>query len=405
MARVSKRLRPRRVLASSVPEIELLRVCARNAGSLDRQHIQKLVAQGLRWDYLLEAADRHGMVPLLYRNLAQQHRPEVVPDRCLRKLEEHFQSNLRRNLRLLHELIAILRTFRDHEIVAVPYKGPFLALILWGNIGVRESSDLDILISRKDFPAARRLLENMGYQPDHHLTAAEEVPYLWIYHERAFRNPESKIRVELQWEIVPRYMSIAFGPEQLWDSLQLTEVSAEPIPVVAPEDLLLVLSVHGWKHGWNRLIWLADIAQLLRLYPWLNWRQVFCRCREVGAERILLLGLSLSDRLLGPVLPDEVRRRVAEDPKVGKLVQQVCAAMATGYELGYVQLHIFLLRGRERWRDKVRHLVRLALTPGLGEWALLQLPARLAPLYRILRVYRVFTKSARMALQIPMSGS
>jgi hypothetical protein len=54
--------------------------------------------------------------------------------------------------------------------------------------------------------------------------------------------------------------------------------------------------------------------------------------------------------------------------------------------LGYFRQMLGL---RERTRDKIRFLHRLALTPGMGEWSAIRLPAPLFPLYRIVRLFRL----------------
>ena len=43
------------------------------------------------------------------------------------------------------------------------------------------------------------------------------------------------------------------------------EIPAQFMP--APEDLLRLLVLHGGKHVWERIAWLADVADLLRQHP------------------------------------------------------------------------------------------------------------------------------------------
>jgi len=48
-----------------------------------------------------------------------------------------------------------------------------------------------------------------------------------------------------------------------------------------------------------------------------------------------------------------------------------------------------MLRLRERTRDQLRFAARLALTPSVGEWQSVGLPAPLFPLYRVVRLFRL----------------
>ncbi|MEO8342158.1 MAG: nucleotidyltransferase family protein, partial [Nitrospirota bacterium] len=62
---------------------------------------------------------------------------------------------------------------------------------------------------------------------------------------------------------------------------------------MAPEEFLIILCLHGSKHGWERLKWVADVAELLRS-QWINWKRVFSTAAERKCHRMLLLGLALA---------------------------------------------------------------------------------------------------------------
>jgi hypothetical protein len=51
-----------------------------------------------------------------------------------------------------------------------------------------------------------------------------------------------------------------------------------------------------------------------------------------------------------------------------------------------------MIRARERWRDRTKFLWRLILTPSIGEWSAIRLPAQLFPLYRVVRIFRLLSR-------------
>jgi hypothetical protein len=53
-----------------------------------------------------------------------------------------------------------------------------------------------------------------------------------------------------------------------------------------------------------------------------------------------------------------------------------------------------MLRLREHWRDRIRFLWRLAVTPSVGEWQAVQLPDAMFPLYFGVRFFRLMGKAA-----------
>src|SRR5437870_4666302 len=59
---------------------------------------------------------------------------------------EERQRNARRNLLMLRELLEVLDLFAEHSVPALPYKGPILAAVEYGNVSLRTFCDLDILV-------------------------------------------------------------------------------------------------------------------------------------------------------------------------------------------------------------------------------------------------------------------
>jgi len=121
---------------------------------------------------------------------------------------------------------------------------------------------------------------------------------------------------------------------------------------------------------------------------------------ELGIERILGLSLTLAGRLLGASVPEAALHRWRSDSGLVDLCDQIGAHIpeSHGYSTESVGYFRLMLRLRERASDKARFASRLALTPGIGEWSTVRLPAPLFPLYRGIRLFRlaarVFSASA-----------
>jgi hypothetical protein len=161
--------------------------------------------------------------------------------------------------------------------------------------------------------------------------------------------------------------------------------------------LLLVLAVHAAKHAWGRLIWLCDIAQILKREN-LNWDGVQGRAQEFGIERILHITLLLANRFLGMEIPVAMERVVIADRAANKLADEIADGITSGAYYGELQISYFrlMMRLRERKMDRVRFLARLTFTPGPGEWEAVKLPRVLFPLYRVVRLARLAGRFAQM---------
>jgi ATP-binding cassette subfamily C protein len=135
--------------------------------------------------------------------------------------------------------------------------------------------------------------------------------------------------VELQWEIVPRYFSFSLNLEVLRERLQLVPLGGATVPTVSPEDLLLILCVHVSKHFWERLLWVCDVAEVVKAHRGMDWGRLMERAAALGSERMLLPGLSLAHNLLEADLPKKVLGRVRAHPGVGTRAER-CAKRSLG---------------------------------------------------------------------------
>lgn len=200
-------------------EDDLILCCSRTQMDPVREkRIGVLLQKSLDWPYLIQTAMRHGLMPLLYKNLKETHR-NALPEEILGQIRNYFLINAGRNLMLNEELFKLLRLFETHGVSAIPYKGPTLATCAYGDVTLRQFSDLDILIEKKDLKKARDLIIPLGYQPHIKLADADIGHYIESRNELSFMRQDGRAAVELQWEITPRYFNFPVPSEYLWESL------------------------------------------------------------------------------------------------------------------------------------------------------------------------------------------
>jgi hypothetical protein len=142
---------------------------------------------------------------------------------------------------------------------------------------------------------------------------------------------------------------------EIWDHLIPVSIDGKEVRGLAPEYLLIILCVHGSKHAWERLKWIADVAELLRAQQ-LNWKRVFSTATKWKCRRMLLLGLELANRLMETPLPPDVLNEISADHDVAMLARRMPKSMLTHQHHG-IDEHdgpalYFSLKDswRERWR-------------------------------------------------------
>lgn len=348
----------------------------------------------LDWARTLELAEHHGVAPLVHQALCR--RPTFAPDSVVEQLRTRYESNARKNLKFVGELFRILDCLEAHGIQAIPLKGPALAEILYGDIALRDFSDLDVLVHVRDVLRAKDALRGLDYSVTTPLSKGEESAYLGAGYEYTFDSPAGRNLFELQWSIVPRFYAVAFDVDGLFSRAEFVQLCGRTVRTLSPEDMVLSLTVHAAKHAWVRLHWLRDIAGVV-VTQRLDWDLLTQRTRTLGIARIVGVSLLLAHRLLALDVPEASElfwSRDSEIPKIAQFVEQGLPA-AEKYDVESIPYFRLMMRLRERSIDRARFLWRLASTPGPGEWAVVRLPKDLFPLYRAVRVFRLAARVLR----------
>lgn len=384
-------------LRPSLPrEMEVLVQAARLEPSPERvERFRRALAGRLDWDDVMTRATRHALLPLLHVNVREEA-ADLVPKGVVDDLRDRFAANAHRNLSLVGELLETLDSLEGAGVPAVPYKGPVLAMLAYGDLSLRRFVDLDLLIPRPSFERAAAVLRERGYEAEFEVPHTRREQFKRTKSEMAFLERREGRVIELEWNIAPRYFSVPIDMPALWGRLDRLELGGRSVPTLGVEDLLVVLCIHGSKHLWERVAWIADVAHLVEERPDLDWHEVARLARAARSERMVHLGLYLARELLDARLPEEVRGWLL-DPSMHAVARDVCGlwkrppppSRTEGDELTFHPLH---LKMREHASDRARHVLRLAVTPTVGDWERVSLPQALGFLYYLVRPVRLASK-------------
>jgi hypothetical protein len=364
-----------------------------DADEIEHARVRDLSARPVDWDTLLRLAGDHGTSSLVYQNLL---RASGVPATVLESLRQRHETNIRKSLFLASELMRVLECTDALGVEAIPYKGVVLSEVYYGDIAMRQSGDLDIFVRAGDLAKIKRAICDLGYTPRASMPEEAENDYIASGYECTFDSPAGRNLLELQWALQPRYYAVDFDMEGLFVRAVRVTVAGRSVKTPSHEDLLLVLCVHAAKHVWRKLIWLCDIAQILKRER-LDWTTVQNRAREFGIERILHITLLLMNKFRLGALPERSEHAVIADRAAVGLADEIAARMSQGvfYDEQQVPYFRLMMRLRERRADQLRFLARLTFTPGPGEWEAVRLPKTLFPLYRVVRLGRLASRLAR----------
>jgi hypothetical protein len=375
--------------AVSSAGIRLLYLCARvDMTSEEARRFEELARGPVDWEIAVKLARRHRCLPLLHRHL-KSICPDALPAELASRVRQECQQLALHNLILTSDLLQIVNRFDQAGIESIPYKGPLLAHLAYGDLSLRGFGDLDILVRQPDLQRAQRELVELGYTPYKH----NELSSFFVENSchYLFAHPRHQFYVELHWAVAPSYFPLAFRDRRLWQHLQRIPFGGMSLLAHKFEDLVLALCIHGGKHHWSRLSWIVDLAELIRRHPELDWDWLLAEAARLHCLRLVFLGLHLVVDLLQAPVPAQVRERISRDQTVRQLADEIQEGLAHPVEISWSGLKnvSYMCRMRERLRDRVAYFVRRTITPTEFELDWKSLPRPLHFLYFPLRALRM----------------
>ena len=393
-------------------EVQILCYCARSLlDEAAKKELKAILQHRIDWRSLLQMANMHGMMPLLYKTLNNTC-PEAVPVPILAKLKTFFNLNGLRNQALAQELLRLLDLLASNGIPAIPFKGPVLAIASYGSLSLRQFSDLDILVRPQDFVRARDLLLSNRYQrsqPIHGIAdvETEELALMQARGEYSLRHQNGQYLIDLHDRLIAgEFPLLSADFKVFWQRLSPISILNKEVSSFCVEDLLLYLCIHGSKDLWKKLSWVCDIATLIHTHPQLNWEQVIARSQSLESEQMLWLGISLARDILETPLPDVASKRMETHFRKQTFSNQIQAQLTSGIlptAIVYSNLQRVFFHGQlvENKADRLRHYLKFVdnllfhrFRPNINDKAFVVLPHGFYFLYYLVRPFRLAAKFA-----------
>lgn len=281
------------------------------------------------WSRLLERCRDHRIGPLLRRSIASLDATPPVPDLILNELVEEARLSAARHLSTSEETVRLSARLRSAGIAAFPLKGA--ALIAGGyypEAGLRQTSDIDLLVDPDRIGEAHDLLTGQGYRPlpgrrdlRPRQRLANEMNHLWPLrspagtivelHHRAFHLSRREIDLDFQ-RISARAVS-------------RTTQSGITIGLPSPQDLALHLIHHTMidlQSTELALRTIADLHAIRRLHPAMS-EDLRKLAVKFSCETIVECALELTD-LLAKGTVDDIRK-AENDRSLGTLLRILVA--------------------------------------------------------------------------------
>jgi len=265
-----------------------------------KEKLERWENRNINWKTFIQLALHHRVYPYVYWKLNMM-KLNWIPNSVIDILYKRYQQNVFFMLQLTAEMEAVGKLLTTNDIQALFLKGPILASDLYGDLSLRTSKDLDILISSHNIKGTDEILSKYGY------IKIEEDSILnedrWRTHHSLYIHPKTKFSIEVHWRLNDK-------PDKepdfnlLWKRRKISTIMGQTINILGEEDLLLYLISHGARHGWFRLRWLLDIDRIIQRE--VKWEKINQIIKQYSNEHLVGQSLILANRLLDTPISKEI---------------------------------------------------------------------------------------------------
>jgi hypothetical protein len=257
--------------------------------------------QPIDWRHFLALVSRHRVAGFAYRGLTAAA-VDLPP-----KLIDRYRRLAGRNMLLLAEAGRLAGLLAGAGIPVAFLKGATLGELAFRDQNVKQTLDNDLLVAPGNVAATIALLEGAGYRmadPDVPLDAQRLSVLIDMVKECTLIHERHGAMVDLHWRMTS-VKGLLAEPDVVRDT-DIVVAGGVALPTLTGQPLMTYLAVHGARHGWSRIKWLADFNALLTAMDQHAVASLRDHAQRAGVARCMDLALLQSHRLFGTVIPPDV---------------------------------------------------------------------------------------------------
>ncbi len=288
------------------------------------------IPDNLDWPKFIQLAEFH-RVECLVAVALKNCDPSQIPKKVL----DHFNSKLSKlsfaDMANVRAAIEISQAMSDAGVQNLLLKGQAVATRFYANPNTRQSIDCDFLIAADDIAAARKCVEQLGFQQFH---PPEKEPasctgaLVSLANDITYVRPADGTQLDLHWKLGLLEQTPNWTFDQLIKQSSQIILGGACLSVLSPQHQFLYLCTHGSKHAWFRLKWLADIDRLLDKLSEDDLRQIQKQAQQDGTWVMVASSLKLVDYIYERSIPNFLKEDVSRDANT-KLLNSMKRALSS----------------------------------------------------------------------------
>lgn len=168
-----------------------------------------------QWRDLVALAGEQRVRPLLHQRLHAAGYAQRAPQSIWRPFSDECRAITTRKMQMHAELAHVVELLTRAQIPVIALKGAFLGPVVYGNVGLREMNDLDVLVPRDRLKDAVDLVMAEGYRGYQPFSIEHDAKT--NQHVTRLMQP-GRTGIEIHWTITKPGQLNTIDPRVLWQS-------------------------------------------------------------------------------------------------------------------------------------------------------------------------------------------
>jgi len=336
-----------------------------NPTSNELEQINDLIPDIQDWDYLVSTIIDRGIGPLLYKKLPLLTNHSLVPEDIQLKLKQAYYKTFSRSTILYDTFRKIAEAFNDQNIPVITLKGIYLSEWLYQDIGLRQFSDIDLLVKEEDGDKCLDILSSLGYVPNEFKVSEIVRKNTEMVHYPAMICNGALI--EIHTKLHKKTELYDLNVDELWKNALQTNINSVSVLRLNSNDLLIHLCLHLDKHfctGHVQFTCFSDITNLLdKLAEIIDWKKFTESCLLYNCENIVFKYIVLVHAYMNAPVPDSIIKKYTY--LLTEKDEQLFCKYLKGYsaEKSNIPTHLVNFKHLLTFSDKVKYISGVFFPP------------------------------------------
>ena len=240
-----------------------------------------------------------------------------------------------------------------------PLKGVHLAEWLYSDIGLRQFSDIDLLINKEEGKRYLQILRDMGF-----VQTGDEVSHMIAEQSGLIHYPAmvlKEVSVEIHIDLHHRQEPYDLDIKKIIQCAEALTINHARVHVLELYDLLIYLCIHLDKHfkgGHVQFTSFCDITNLIDVkHPDMDWQKLEIRCRMYNCEEAVYKYIYLAHKYFHARLPEAVAREYST--YLSAQDEELFMQYLNGYKAPFygASTHLENIANIHSWWQKIRYFV------------------------------------------------